>query len=201
MDTKENIMQVTFDLLLEKGFDAISVSQITKEAGITKGALYYFFDNKEDLFDQVVEHYIMDFMKGVLDSRISETSSIKEQVRLFYEIKTVEPRSSKEDPSGQLAHKNFYRLLQAGIDKYDRLRVQFEQFNEQAINYQVAVLEEGKRQGLIRKDLDSKMMSLNNMTWGRGMLHFDESNDIENKDEMADAYFDIIWRGISTEYN
>ncbi len=190
METKERIMQVTFELLLSSGFDAISVSQITKRAGITKGALYYFFENKEDLFEQVVEHYFMNFMNQLVNSRIKETSSIKEQVRLFYEIKTGDTDHSS-------THKNVYRLLQDGIDKYEKLREQFKKFNDSTIEYQVNVLEEGKAQGVIRPELDSRLLALNNMTWGRGMLLFDESNRVENTKEMADAYFDLIWRSIA----
>lgn len=199
MDTKSRIMDETFKLLLEYGFDAISISQITKEAEITKGALYYFFENKEDLFDQVVEKYIMNFMKDLLISRSNETSSIKEQVRLFYNTKAVELRMDEIKTDSVDSRRNFYRLLQSGIDKYEKLRVQFETFYRNAIDYQIKVLEEGKKKGVIREDVNSRLLALNNMTWGRGMIHIDDSVNLDEVDEMTEEYFNIIWRSISVK--
>lgn len=199
MDTKDKIMHVTLELILEQGFDTTSVSQITKKAGITKGAIYYFFENKEDLFEKVVERYFMDYMNNLVSARISETSSIKEQVRLFYDVKTSMPTETHNHPSDSKMSKNIYRLLQDGIEKYDKLLGQFKKFNDHTIAYQVSVLEEGKKQGVIRSDVNSKLLAENNMTWGRGMLHFDSSNKVDNVDAMVDEYFNIIWRSISTE--
>jgi AcrR family transcriptional regulator len=39
------------------GFDGASLNHILSEAGISKGAAYYYFDDKADLFATVVEHY------------------------------------------------------------------------------------------------------------------------------------------------
>lgn len=48
-NTKENIMKVSLRLFSEKGFDAVSVSMIAGELGITKGALYRHYKSKRDI--------------------------------------------------------------------------------------------------------------------------------------------------------
>lgn len=53
-NTKENIMKVSLRLFSEKGFDAVSVSMIAGELGITKGALYRHYKSKRDIFDSIL---------------------------------------------------------------------------------------------------------------------------------------------------
>lgn len=52
--TKENIMKVSLRLFSEKGFDAVSVSMIAGELGMTKGALYRHYQNKRDIFESIL---------------------------------------------------------------------------------------------------------------------------------------------------
>jgi AcrR family transcriptional regulator len=45
-------------LFLERGYAAVSMQQIAEAAGMTKGAPYYHFKNKDDLFVNVLVHAI-----------------------------------------------------------------------------------------------------------------------------------------------
>ena len=52
--TKEKILLVSLELFSEKGYDAVSVSDIAEVLGVTKGALYRHFKNKRDIFESIV---------------------------------------------------------------------------------------------------------------------------------------------------
>lgn len=54
-DTKENILITALRLFAKDGYEAVSVSTIAGELGITKGALYRHYKNKRDIFDNIVE--------------------------------------------------------------------------------------------------------------------------------------------------
>ena len=54
-DTKENILHTALRLFARDGYDAASVSDIAGELGITKGALYKHYKNKQDIFNSIVE--------------------------------------------------------------------------------------------------------------------------------------------------
>ena len=54
MDTKEKILHAALDLFARDGYEAVSVSMIAGELGITKGALYKHYENKRDIFDSIV---------------------------------------------------------------------------------------------------------------------------------------------------
>lgn len=59
MDSKDIILKKTFNLLLIKGFDAVSISDIQQVTGLSRGLLYHYFKNKEDLFIQVTDKYFV----------------------------------------------------------------------------------------------------------------------------------------------
>lgn len=54
-NTKELLINAGREVFLEKGFAGASLRKICERAGVTTGALYFFFGNKEDLFCQIVE--------------------------------------------------------------------------------------------------------------------------------------------------
>jgi AcrR family transcriptional regulator len=53
--TKENILLTALRLFARDGYEAVSVSAIAGELGMTKGALYKHYKNKRDIFDSIVE--------------------------------------------------------------------------------------------------------------------------------------------------
>ena len=54
-NTKEQILTTALHLFARDGYEAVSVSQIAGELGITKGALYRHYQSKRDIFEQIVK--------------------------------------------------------------------------------------------------------------------------------------------------
>ena len=52
---KEEIMLIALKMFAERGFEAVSTSMIAGELGITKGALYRHFKNKQEIFDSIIQ--------------------------------------------------------------------------------------------------------------------------------------------------
>jgi AcrR family transcriptional regulator len=48
-DTRERILDVALDLFTRQGFDGTSLRQIAESLGLTKAALYYHFESKDDI--------------------------------------------------------------------------------------------------------------------------------------------------------
>jgi AcrR family transcriptional regulator len=47
--TRDRILDIALDLFTEQGFDATSLRQIAERLGVTKAALYYHFESKDDI--------------------------------------------------------------------------------------------------------------------------------------------------------
>ena len=57
-NTKDFIIEEAFKLFLNRSYEAVSISDISNAIGLTKGALYHHFKNKEELFKSVVDKYL-----------------------------------------------------------------------------------------------------------------------------------------------
>ncbi|WP_319226654.1 TetR/AcrR family transcriptional regulator [Draconibacterium orientale] len=54
-DTREHILKVAMHIFSKFGFQKTTVDEIAKAAHKAKGSVYYYFRNKEELFQNVVE--------------------------------------------------------------------------------------------------------------------------------------------------
>ncbi len=54
-DTRERILATARSLFHARGYSAVGVAEICKQAGVVKGSFYHFFATKEDLVADVVE--------------------------------------------------------------------------------------------------------------------------------------------------
>lgn len=70
-DTKEIILQKTFHLLLIKGYDAVSISDIQHATGMARGLLYHYFGGKKQLFIEATKLYVNKLL-GMNDERIKD---------------------------------------------------------------------------------------------------------------------------------
>jgi AcrR family transcriptional regulator len=52
---REQIIDGAKRVFMATGFDAASMNDITREAGVSKGTIYVYFDGKEDLFAAMIE--------------------------------------------------------------------------------------------------------------------------------------------------
>ena len=63
-DKQASILNAAFEAFSEHGFEDASYNLIIERAGISKGAMYYYFDDKEDLYSTVVRRELGDLMEG-----------------------------------------------------------------------------------------------------------------------------------------
>ena len=68
-ENKKRIIEYALKLISEKGFDNVSVSEITNCAKVSKGAFYIHFKSKEDLIEQQINMFYDEF---VLDNSKSK---------------------------------------------------------------------------------------------------------------------------------
>ena len=52
---RSQIIEGARRVFIDKGFEAASMNDITREAGVSKGTIYVYFANKEELFEALIE--------------------------------------------------------------------------------------------------------------------------------------------------
>lgn len=55
--SREYILKRAFDVFISKGYDSTSITVLQKELNMSRGAMYRYFKNKEDLFFAVIDRY------------------------------------------------------------------------------------------------------------------------------------------------
>jgi len=53
--TRDRILEAALDLFTEQGFDKTSLREVAEQVGVTKAALYYHFDSKDEILSSLVE--------------------------------------------------------------------------------------------------------------------------------------------------
>lgn len=76
-DKEETILNAALEVFIENGFTNASMNDIAAKAGLGKGTLYEYFQNKEDLFIQVVEVQVSYFFNEI-NNRISDKITLGE---------------------------------------------------------------------------------------------------------------------------
>lgn len=59
-DTKDIILKTAYNLFLYNNYEAVTISKIIQATGLTKGAIYYYYTSKEEIFKAVVDKYMLE---------------------------------------------------------------------------------------------------------------------------------------------
>lgn len=78
-ETKKRLQECAMKEFSEKGYMKASLRNICKEAGVTTGALYFFFEDKEDLFGSLVSEPLQTLNK-VINEHFDEEITVTEQL-------------------------------------------------------------------------------------------------------------------------
>ena len=91
---KQHLLDAAIRVFANKGFDDASMREIAAEAGLTTGAIYHHYKNKDDLFYDAVKEAA--YFVHKLSER-NEDSELKSNEAMFKEIRdNVRDRMSKE---------------------------------------------------------------------------------------------------------
>jgi TetR/AcrR family transcriptional regulator len=102
------ILDAADELFGERGFAAVSVRDVAVRAEVKKATVFYYFDSKEDLFEQVLERYytahraafedafstagpLRERLHGVLDAYIDFIEANQRYPRLVQNVITGSP--------------------------------------------------------------------------------------------------------------
>lgn len=88
-NTRERLLKAGKEEFLEKGFERASLRKICERAGVTTGAVYFFFENKEDLFHQIVAgtlKQLSGIAQEVMQAELSEVNSSSDSDKIIMEF-------------------------------------------------------------------------------------------------------------------
>lgn len=80
---KEEILQAAEEEFARNGYEGANISRIAKKVGVTHVLLYYHFQNKENLFIEVLQRKIEQFIQSVLVPEGTENIHFMENIDML----------------------------------------------------------------------------------------------------------------------
>ena len=86
-DTRQKLIDITYDEIYEKGYQAASLSEILSKAQVHKGSMYYFFENKKEMAMSALKEKLSDrFTKRYATILQYESNILNELFKVLNDI-------------------------------------------------------------------------------------------------------------------
>lgn len=136
MDTKYKIIRAAKEEFLLKGYSSASVRTICKNAGVTTGALYFLFENKEKLFNAIVAPLMnqwailsQDLFRRELENPESANENERKMMSILYQQKDIVILAMEKAEGTE--YENMPQQLEAMLKSY------FREYFEANMNHKV----------------------------------------------------------------
>jgi AcrR family transcriptional regulator len=154
LTSPERILKAAIKLFVKKGYNATSVAEIMKAAGLTRGALYCHFETKEHLAHEIIKLFEEKFLKNMM--AFVEESGGNSMTRIENMIR-FDIRFAGENPDLCL----FMTLISAEMcGSGNRLESHLRTFYKKWCDFVADILEEGKRAGELSNTINSSFLAL-----------------------------------------
>lgn len=71
MDTRQGILDAAQELMAQKGYSAVGLTEVLNTAGVPKGSFYYYFNSKDAFGEAMMQSYFDDYLAN-MDRIIAE---------------------------------------------------------------------------------------------------------------------------------
>ncbi len=147
--TREDIILACLQLFARRGFHNTSISDIANGAGITKGAIYWHFENKEALFAAILEKMKHNWQRTVrqhVDEVDSPLEKIDQLFENFYLLLVQDPDTS-------------IFLQRVSLEPDGKYSERLSEAFERTADFISTIFEKGKESGLFKPDLGTKLIA------------------------------------------
>ena len=78
-DRKEKILLKALELYMIEGYANVSITDLQSALNMGRGTLYYYFKDKDELFQEVVDEFLIKPKQRALE-RVKDTADIPEMI-------------------------------------------------------------------------------------------------------------------------
>ncbi len=196
MNQKEVILLTAFKLFAINGYDGISLNRIIKETGLTKGGFYYHFKSKDELFEESVKKYILNYYtEGIRNIVLDSKRNVKERLHDYYCLPARILQDSKNYFPAESNGYAFYFMFDA-IRKFDSMKTLFAECYDELTKMLVELLQEGIDNNTIKKDVDIESLSIELVALLDGIQIYAAMAHQVDMEEQLKKFFIRTWNSI-----
>lgn len=190
LDTRDEILKSAIQLFSQKNYHAVTMIEISKGAGVSKGTLYWYFDSKEELFREIalagLEYFYNEFEK--IAQKDIKTDDKIYQIICFVLITLVE-------------HLNMLDIFRNNVELISlEFKNEIEKSHQKNIDVVADIIEHGINEGVIKSENpnDMAVMILSVLFTPQTQELADDNSKIETK---VDFIYNFIMNGINRKGN
>ena len=188
--TRMRIMDAASELMVERGNTNFLMSEVSDRCHMSKGSLYYYFRDKDELVSAIFDESVDDLV-SVIESLAAKASSAREALRTLYAEFSRRLRAGSP-----LAMAMTYELVGAKDGSIPQVTSHF----SRAAGVIAAQIERAKSEGLVREDVNSETAAV--FTTG-GLITMSmavaSGQATVDADVVSASLMDMILRGVGTE--
>ncbi len=155
-ETQDLIINTSFELFYEKGYNATSIPDVMKKTSLSKGAFYHHFKNKHEIGTRVIEVIIKRRIKEGFIDPLKETDKNIPELLLDVFTNRIKNYSEREKALGCPANNLIGEIGYTEQDFRIILKTLFEEWRQALIN----ALEVGKSRNEVKKDVNSSATAI-----------------------------------------
>ncbi len=189
------ILAAALKMFSSKGFAATRLDEVAKEAGLSKGTLYLYFESKEALFKAVVTEFVLPQIAKAEEQAEQDTGSIKDlMIKLLeqWRVNVLETELS-----------GIPKMMIAEASNFPELATFYlENVIQRTRGFVTNLIIRGIKSGEFR-ECDAVYAARSFLTpmvfsavWQHSLAPFDDDYDI---DKYLNVHLDIFFRGILKE--
>jgi len=149
----ERLLQSAMKLFVKKGYKGSSVAEITKDAGLTRGALYCHFKTKEHLARELIKLFEEKYLNSMIAYVEKEGKGPSDK---FQKMMHFNVWFAGEHPDLCL----FMTVISAEMcGSRNRLEPTLKSIYQKWHEFITKILREGKQKGEFKKEIDPQMMA------------------------------------------
>lgn len=168
-ETRQNILRAALDVFYKNGVRQSSLEDVAEAAGVTRGAVYWHFKNKSDVFSalnlELYENFFTKLSQSQQETERSNTNPLNElrelSVALIMEIAT--------DPSRRKALTVFLMKCDYSGDLAPLLQEQNEQ-NKATVKLMESFFGRAIERGYLPAGSDAPLLAKAFLSYGGGMI-------------------------------
>jgi len=145
MDARTKILETATRLFATQGYDSTSLSQVARDASVSKALIFWHFETKESLFQEVVSRTIEPYSLEIDLEGLSEPEQLRRLIDLYYEFVTQNLYSVRF----------FLSLFLRESARPDDLFARIIDLHELYRRQLAEVIERGQRGGTVSHDVDA----------------------------------------------
>jgi AcrR family transcriptional regulator len=183
-DKKELLMHSAINEFVERGFEKASYNKIIERSGLSKGTVYYYFENKESLLKMVLNEIVEQFIAISDELEVPKTIDEFWQVDCEYHRRTVNLLFESPCPS----------LLCMLFSNDSTLNKEIANIIEPTLCYRHKHITRGQDLGAVRNDMSAETISMIILEIGRVLSNsmIKNKEDDENNPKVRDDVIKFV---------